>query len=146
MKINISKKKNRILIEDRDIWNLHSTLASIIHPALIKYKKDSHSYFFVDLEDLPEEMRKDYDENYKKMIKNGIENDYDEKILLAGHEYIIDFMIWSFGEILKEGTDDDIMFLYDFNHKNEIQKYNEHMTKINKGTTLFGKYFSHLWD
>ena len=144
MKINISKKKNRILIEDRDIWNLCSTLASIIHPALIKYKKDSHSYFFVDLEDLPEEMRKDYEENYNKMIKG--ENDYDQKPLLAGHEYVIDFMIWSFGEILKEGTDDYIIFLYDFNHKDGIKKYDEHMRKINKGTTLFGKYFSHLWD
>lgn len=51
MKVNIGKykkdgspRKTKITIDKWDVWSLDSTLAKIIHPSLVEFKKNIHSY------------------------------------------------------------------------------------------------------
>lgn len=162
MKVNIGKyrkgdKKRKIKVEldEFDTWSADHTLALIIHPVLIQLKETAHGAPNVDNEDVPEHLHRpddypsyDTDENHFKRW-----------------EFVIDEMIWAFGEIIKDDDSEFYTGEADFNfipiegsdcfemvkgenHTLEVDNdgLKEYHNRILRGTTLFGKYFRSLWD
>lgn len=120
MKVNIEKypdddseRKVEIKLDPFDTWSLDHTLALIIHPLLIQLKDTTHGGPEVDLEDVPEDLVGE--ENYFRRW-----------------DYVLDEMIWAFGELKKD----------DWSHSFN-KEYEE---RINNATRLFGKYYRALWD
>jgi len=154
------KVTNRVVkISRKDVWNLDYTLARIIHPALIKLKKNKHGSCIVDNEDVPEELR-----NHN----SGFDND---ETVHDRWNWALDEMIWAFAQILKPEDfhhHSDNMTLV-FTPKADKPKYSEmHINdqvdpnkpkywydkesaleydkRIANGLILFGKYYRGLWD
>lgn len=135
-----SKLACKYSFHDRELRELSSVFAQFIHDGLFQFKN---------------------------LNRCGIPaNDVDENTW----ENIIDDMIWSFNEISKDyvnspyniafdkywedkSVDDkcrlieDNEFICDFEYTDELKEQNElYYDKINKGLSLFAKYFSYLWD
>lgn len=119
---NGDERKNKIIIDKWDTWNMDHTLALIIHPMLIQLKETKHGSPFVDDDDVPEHLQSTSAPPKK--------NEWD--IDAFHHDrwnWIIDELIWTFGSILNDDIEtEDIM----------KRQYN--------GLRLFGKYFRCLWD
>ena len=115
-----------IHIDKWDTWNLDHTLALLIHPLLVKLKEDNHGYFYVDCEDVPEEMQSPEDIS---------KYDVGEELGLQRYEYVMDEMIFAFDKI----ANFEVGFLLDEESKKTYDR-------VQRGTKLFGKYFQALWD
>ena len=57
MKIKITNKKTKVKISYSDVFSLDDTLAKIIHPALIKFKKENRGFCHINDKDVPKELR-----------------------------------------------------------------------------------------
>jgi hypothetical protein len=114
----------KIRIDPYDTWNMCDTLAHIIHPMLIQLVKTSHSFPKIDLNDVPEELRK-----------------------LDGHTHwlwVLDEMIHAFHTCIDEDWEGWVYKLR-FTDKN-IERYTEELERRDNGFRLFGKYYLNLWD
>ena len=130
MKIKIGPyRKNRayhIHIDDWDVWSLDYTLATIIHPALIRLKEINHGY--------PELWEEGMvtSHNYDRQLHfKFIDEEVERKYLLNKWELIMDKMIYAFEMIKKD---------------NAIYWTNEEAEKVDEGLILFGKHYQSLWD
>lgn len=146
MKANISfdgeEFKNDIVIENHDLWSLDITLANIIHPALVEFRKSTESYPYLPPSEIPEEFGDDAQSYW---------------------QWILEEMIWSFEQISSDGKAEE-QFYSDEKPENaegwtRIEHLNdkghfwcnekgmaEYHERINRGTNLFGKYYSNLWS
>lgn len=179
MKINIGKfpkkasgtRKIKVEIEPHDTWNLDSTLALIIYPALLQLKATKHGVpsEFADVgggDWNTQESFDFYNETYDDAWKEGIER-WDETL---------DKMIWSFEQLLKSDYDDQyhhgdakydwvktdktypnpitgkVEETYQMVDKNPDEHWYDsvghlkHEERIQEGLELFGKYYRNLWD
>jgi hypothetical protein len=152
-----------VKIDKWDTWSMDTTLAFIILPMLKQLKETKHGAPLVDDIDVPEEL--------KSTSAPPKENDWDTD---ANHfkrwDWVLDEMIWAFGQILDPDTSSFESGVMDFktepfqineegktlsykivqglNHTHKIdkdaeQKYHD---RIKNGTLLFGKYYQGLWD
>ena len=141
MKINIGKYKNNrkvdIHIDGYDLWNMDHTLALIIHPMLVMLKEGKQGSPDVDNEDVPEHLQSP-EHNIMDPVTTvwGTDDVYHER-----WQYVLDEMIWAFGQIIdKEVADSQF-----FNNGFDKDGYIEWSNRINNGTKLFGKYYQGLW-
>jgi len=103
---NNRKRKIKIHIDGYDVWSADHTLGMIIHPVLVKLKEVKHGYPHVDNEDVPEELRTNgeciyVDTSKPESVQAG--EKLDAKVA-AKWEWVLDEMIWSFGQ---HGLEDD---------------------------------------
>ena len=133
--IHSFKNRNiKIRIERHDTWSMDHTLAMIIHPMLVQLKETNHGAPTVDLEDVPEELRG----------KTSEDPDAHDDMIFKRWDWIMDEMIWTFGQLADAEADD--MF-YDAGTRNvNIPAYQAYHNRIKRGTMLFGKYYRGLWD
>lgn len=117
----IKESKRKIRIDDWDVWSMDYTLSLIILPMLKKFKEGKLTIAFVDMEDVPEELRSEV-----KELDGGYNDDR--------WNYVLDEMIWTFERISSDFEDEDF--------KN--QKKND--ARVKNGLRLFGKYYQSLWD
>jgi hypothetical protein len=103
------------------------TLALIIHPMLLKLKKDKHGSPAVSDSDLPS----DFVSQYPDGTGDDIHIRWD---------YVLAQMIFSFEHILDDTWESELMEKPDW-----INEYNAIQEKIQSGLVLFGKYFTALW-
>lgn len=173
MKVNIGKypkngndRKISINIENYDTWNLDHTLALIIHPSLVLFKKNQLSGPYTDNEDLPEHLH--YDEDYNSNTTHPLH--------FERWDWILDEMIFAFEQIANENTCLTNFcsgeFEFDFvpvdknhqettkelsvgykiverdssTHKFDEEAYQQHMNRIKNGLRLFSKYYFGLWN
>ena len=179
MKLNIGKfpkkasgsRKIKVEIENHDTWNLDSTLALIIYPALLQLKATKHGvpseFGDVGGEDfVSQESFEFYQETYQESWDAGLER-WDE---------VLDKMIWSFEQLLKgeysdqyhhgeaeidwvktdkqypnpiSGKMEDTFQMVDKNpteHWYDSVGHMKHEERIQEGLELFGKYYRNLWD
>lgn len=115
---SIDKNIDFVKIQNHDIWNLDTTLATIIYPALVKIKEDSQSIPFVDDEDVPDHL---------KTLQEKTEDNYSED----KWNYVLDKMIFAFNT-------KNIELGYDHDEK-------ETKEALTEGYRLFGKYYTSLW-
>ena len=152
--------KPKIKIHKYDTWNMDYTLSQIILPMLEQLRETKHGSPSVDDEDVPEWLRStaappkenewDTDDNWHKRW-----------------DYVLDCMIWSFRELVKEDSWEDQFHsgVIDTKmvpcedgegyiltkgpndtHVFDKEGYNNHSDRINNGLKLFGKYYRNLWD
>lgn len=74
-----------------------------------------------------------------KATKHGYPSNLTEK----KWNYIMDEMIWAFNEIANKNDDGDEQFFMKNIDWDGLKAYHD---RLNKGTTLFGKYYRSLWD
>lgn len=123
-----------IEIDDYDTWNAEHTLAMIIHPVLVKFRKNINSFpTNFDDTDIPKTV---YDKFDKK-----------DEISLKKWEWILDEMIWAFSQILEEDYE-STYFSLDENEKIIVdhEGLEAHRKRIQRGLMLFSKYYLNLWN
>lgn len=177
MKVKQSKfpkhgpRKIDVQIEKFDTWNLDSTLAVIILPALIQLKATKHGIpsEFAEVGGAEYDSQTSFDfykETHNEAFDQGIKR----------WEEILDKMIWSFQQIALEEYDNLYHHgtpKYDFvetdgpfpnpvtgkmektyrmvdtnpgEHWYDHVGHMLHEERIQEGLELFGKYYRHLWD
>jgi hypothetical protein len=148
MKVSIGKYTNNeewvygrridVVIEKHDIWNLDNTLAHIIVPAMEYLRDDRTGHGTIADEDVPDNLK-----------TKDVESPSDEFYSLEEKkwDWVLNEIIWAFSEI-REGKPglDEILEKHAKKKKygqfGEIDIYTE---RVNRGTLLFGKYYSTFW-
>lgn len=131
-------RRVKVRIDHYDTWSMDHSLALIILPMLKQLRKSAHSSGRVEDVDVPEELRstsvpavKDYD----------IDDNYHKR-----WEWVLGEMIWAFTQILDDNNDDLFFDRITIPTKYDKHGHRVHMDRIQRGTTLFGKYYQGLWD
>ena len=178
MKVKIGKfpkrgdsRKIDVQIEKFDTWSLDHTLAIIIYPALIQLKASKHG--------VPSELVNDVGgENYSQQDSfDFYKESHNDAFEIACQRWddILDKMIWSFEQLLKDdysekyhhGKSDWDFVESDKQYPNPISGVMEptyqmvdkdptshwydhvgqelHEARIQEGLELFGKYYRNLW-
>lgn len=179
MKVTIGKypkgdgqKKVDVAIEGFDTWSLDHTLAHIIYPALIQLKNSKHGVPSELVDDVGGEdwQQQDSFDFYKESHNDAFE------IACKRWDVILDKMIWSFEQILKDDYDDKyhhgeaeydwiesdkqypnpisgkMEATYQMVDKNpdehwyDAEGHRLHEERMREGFELFGKYYQSLWD
>ncbi len=158
MRVNIPEKgKAKIVIERHDTWSLDWNLAKIIHPALVQLKATKHGAPNVDDADVPEEL-----------WATPKENDWDvDDNWFKRWDWVLDEMIWAFAQMIDDDSESkfhsgeiDVEFVPcddnpnltklvdgpNHTYKLDLEGLNAHNERVQRGTTLFGKYYRGLWD
>lgn len=107
-----------VQIDDYDVWNVDHTLALIIYPLLQELRQSKGGIPNIDDGDAP--------------------SDLD---LIARWDHVLDSMIWSFSQLL----DGCCTNQYYQDGTCDIDGLRLHEQRVQKGLTLFGKYFQALW-
>ena len=128
------KRKIKVRIDRYDTWSMDHTLGTIILPMLKQLKATKQGSGHVDDSDVPEELR--------STAVAPKENDWDtDDNWHKRWDWVLDEMIWAFEQIVDDSKYD---VFYDNGYDAEGLKV--HNERINRGTTLFGKYYRGLWD
>jgi hypothetical protein len=177
MKVNLGKfpkngdRKISVVIEKHDTWSLDHTLASIIYPALLQLKATKHGV----PADFAEVGGEDYtDQDSFDFYKDSQQESFE--IACKRWDEVLDKMIWSFEQILKDNYDElyhhgkteydwiksdkqfanpltgkmeDTFQMVDKDpeaHWYDAEGHKLHEARIQEGLELFGKYYQNLWD
>lgn len=154
MKVNIEEYKDDntprvvdVVVESFDLYNADNTIGLIIHPILVAYKDKCTSVFYVDDEDVPDELK-----------TGGTDSDF--KDFDAGkrkQDWVIDEMIYAF-ECLGPNSDWEGKY-YNFKDGYDTAPFEKmHLfyevdeegleaaeKRLNNGLRLFGRYCRGLW-
>lgn len=167
-----SRRKIDVQIEDFDTWSLDHTLAHIIYPALLQLKATKHGVPSEIVNDVGGEdySHQDSFDFYKETHAESWE------IASKRWDAILDKMIWSFEQLMKD--DYDKLYHHGKNefdwvetdklypnpltgkmektfqmvdkdpdsHWYDAEGHQLHEDRMNEGFELFGKYFRNLWD
>jgi hypothetical protein len=172
----IHPKINYVKIDRWDTWSLDHTLAEIALPMLKQLKKDKHGSPYVELEDVPEELRgtstPEYDEQltfdfYKEASE---EKDVDYELVHKRWDWVLNEMIFAFEHKVDDSWEDafrsgviDIVWVKDektYNgqqlnrmergpndtYKCDYDGMRKVQERMENGFRLFGKYYQGLWD
>ena len=171
MKVNITKRKTQVRIDNSDCWSLDHTLAKIIYPALLHLKEIKQG-IPNDIADVGGENFVDqdcfdfYEESHSEAFNRSCEK-WDE---------ILDKMIWSFQQLTLEDYSQQyhhgkpeyefveteklynnpitgkLERTYSMVDKNPSEHWYDsvghqlHEERIQEGLDLFAKYYRSLWD
>jgi len=135
---NKKKRKIKVRIDKYDTWGMDHTLALIILPMLKQLRDTKHGSPAVDDKDVPKHLRSD--------VEPATEDYEPDGKWHQRWEWVLDEMIWAFEQLIND--DNDHQF---FDHSTDPITYDKkghkkHNERINRGTTLFGKYYRGLWD
>jgi len=142
MKVYIGPyRKNRridIRIDSYDTWSMDSTLSFIILPMLKQLKEAQHGSALMPAHEQTSTSSVQYTFDFYA--------EDDKKAWEEGHKQwneIMDHMIWTFEEQVKEETDENYSFqMLDL----PTEEYLARSDKMQEGYELFGKYYRNLWD
>ena len=127
------KRKIEVVIHDYDTWNMDHTLSHVIVPMLEQLHEEKHGAPYVDVDDCPKDLR-------PTVVPHDHETDDTH---FARWDWALEEMIWAFKEIRDDKPNEpDILDTTTYNK----EQHEAYMKRIQKGTTLFGKYYSGLWD
>jgi len=120
---------SHLKVDDFDTWGIDYTLCPIILPLLKQLKTTKQGSPYVDVDDVPEELRP----TEPSIDCGGADNTHH-----ARWGWVMDEMIWAFEEMNSMCYDDNHVF--DYIEDRTLER------RIDRGTLLFGKYFRNLWD
>ena len=133
MKVHIGRytenkpRKIKVRIDPWDTYSMDHTLALVIHPMLVQLAEfcaRHQSCSVVEDEDVPLHLHGDEEGIYPRW------------------KYVLDEMVWAFGEHSKE--DGDAQF-FDTNRELDVEGFTAYMERKQNGFRLFGKYYRGLW-
>lgn len=130
------KRKMKIKLDDYDVKNTCETLTCIILPMLKKIKEERKSIPFIDEMDVPEELRS------KSVLPDNfwvVDENFEKR-----WEWLIDEMIWAFEQLHPDTPNWEDSYDLE-NNMYDYEALKAHEERIVRGTTLFGKYFMHLF-
>jgi hypothetical protein len=150
-----------IQIDYFDTWSMDHTLAPIILPMLKQLKATKHGYGMIDDEDVSKELRSIY-----ALPKEIWEWDGNAE---ARYDWVLDEMIWAFEQLCDDDAEEkfwivkpkadweDMKRPFEEDEKAREMKWlvrgeldteglKAHNERVQRGLTLFGKYFRTLWD
>ena len=159
------KRKVNVCIDKYDTWDTHGTLAYIILPMLKQLKATKHGSPRVDDEDVPEELHPTLE--LAKEDEHALDDNFHKR-----WDWVLDEMIWAFEQLhpdndweeqYRSGKIDVSWEPCEWNENGKPTLFNieggpnhtyecdyegirKHEERIRRGTTLFGKYYSGLWD
>ncbi len=146
MKVNIDRvgnKKLEVSIDVHDVWNLDSTLAQIIFPALLQLKATSQGapseFAIVGGEEYADQLSFDF------YIESCTEA---RDIKIKQWDDILDKMIWSFYQIAFDEYDEKYHRKYSVLDNERVYDhvgFALHEERVQEGLTLFGEYYRGLW-
>ncbi len=149
-----------VTIDNYDVWSLDHTLAYVIHPALVKFRKNLNGAPKVDDEDVPDHLKR----SNAPPTEHSWESDENH---FKRWEWVLDEMIWAFGTKIDIDHDakfysgtHDVQFIkskeYPFlsemvrgpndTFEIDMKGLEKHEARIQNGFRLFGKYYQGLWD
>ena len=128
-------QKQKIHIDRWDTWSMDHTLAPIILPMLVQLKETKHGAPWVDMEDVPKELRA----TKKQIDEYGKKGDVDPKHF-DRWDWVLDEMIYAFD---CKANKDDVYMRFEVEERDAMKAEQE---RISNGFRLFGKYFEALWD
>lgn len=140
----IHTKRNRthkVKIDSWDTWSMDWTLATIILPMLIQLKATKHG----SPGDLPHFAQTSYGTVQHTFPFYGEDDDLAWD---AGHREwnkILDEIIWSFDQCARFNPDEPGSDQYATIDEWRAA-YREYNARLQRGFTLFGQYYSALWD
>jgi hypothetical protein len=154
----VHPKVDYVKIDYWDTWNMDSTLSHIILPMLKQLKEKQHGAGFVDDRDVPKHLR--------STAAKPKENKWDtDEFHFDRWNWVLDEMIWAFEQVCDKdweskffSGESDIQWEKNEDgtrtitrgpkdtHKFDKKGWQKHYKRIQNGTTLFGKYYSNLWD
>ena len=162
---------NYIKIDYWDVWSMDSTLSPIILPMLKQLKEVKHGSPFVDLEDVPENLRYTTKEDWDSQKSFDFYNEHEfkegEADIHTRWNWVLDEMIFAFEHLVDDSWENDfcsgeidhvfvpcednpkLSTMEDGpNHtwKCDYDGMNKVNERINNGLRLFGKYYRGLWD
>ena len=129
------ERNTKVHIDDFDVWNLDSTLALIILPALRKLQEQKQGSGFVDIEDLPKHLQYDTTEEYDLQKCFDFYHAAEDKLQVDVHtkyEWLLSELIWTFEFIVADS-------------EGKVEYNPEEYKRQEKGLRLFGKYYRTLW-
>ena len=130
-------QKVSVKIDRWDTWSMDHTLAPIILPMLVQLKETKHGAPFVDMKDVPKELRA----TKKQIEAYGKDGEVDPKHF-ERWDWVMDEMIHAFEQ---KDKDDWQSYYYDYNNW-DTEGMKAEQERISNGFRLFGKYFESLWD
>ena len=128
-------QKQKIHIDRWDTWSMDHTLAPIILPMLVQLKETKHGAPWVDMEDVPKELRA----TKKQIDAYGKKGDVDPKHF-ERWDWVLDEMIYAFD---CKANKDDVFMRFEIEERDAMKAEQE---RISNGFRLFGKYYENLWD
>lgn len=154
------RKRVYVRIDETDTWNMAETLADIILPMLEQHKQNNQGSASVDDEDVPSYLRRTA---APPVDESSGETD---ELWHFRWQWVLDEMIWAFSQIADPKNEDQFwspewheafedpdmetaMAAIRAKPESEIFDrvgYDAHHARINRGTTLFGKYYRSLWE
>ena len=169
------KRTMKIHIDRWDTWSMDCTLGEIALPMLKQLRDTKHGSPFVDLEDVPEEMRyTETEEHDSQKCFDFYHADVIEKMECDVHTrwaWVLNEMIWAFEAHLDESSEDKFHegefdwdfevsdtdengkpLLYEMKHgpnhtrKTDWEGLKAHWDRKQNGFRLFGKYYQGLWN
>lgn len=168
---SFKKQKIKVKIDYYDHWSCDSTLTPIILPLLKSLKEHKHGSGYIELEDVPPEMRLTETEEWDAQSTFDFYREPDiQKIHCDVHtryEWVLNEMIWAFEQLNAEDweeqywiTKPEIDWDDTGNGEDEATRplkwkvegncdwegRKKHQARIDNGLRLFGKYFQTLWD
>jgi hypothetical protein len=167
------QRKIEVKIDYYDHWSMDSTLTPIILPLLKQLKEHKQGSGYIDLEDVPIELRYTSTEEYD--AQSTLEFYFDPELnkqniecnVHTRYEWVLDEMIWAFEQLIDDNWEDQYWITkpeLDFNDYPEDEGKTSipvrwkvkgecdwegrqrHQERIDNGLRLFGKYFQTLWD
>lgn len=146
-----------VKIDKWDTWSMDHTLSPIILPMLKQLKETKHGSPIVDEEDVPKELRS---KKKRSKIKVPVASqdihsiDDTEDLIHRRWDYIMGEMIWAFEQLSKDDWESEFFTETDEEHELlggkklhwDKENWAIHNERIQRGLTLFGKYYRALWD
>jgi hypothetical protein len=146
-----------VKIDKWDTWSMDITLTPIILPMLKQLKATKHGSPMVDEEDVPKELRsgnQPTDNNKFGLSSHDMHQIEGEDLIHRRWDYVIDEMIWAFEQLSKDDWESEFYTETDEEHESlggkkmhwDKENWSIHNDRIQRGLTLFGKYYRALWD
>ena len=160
-----------VKIDHYDTWNMDTILSPIILPMLKQLKATKHGSGYIDLEDVPENLRYTQTEEYDAQETFDFYKDESTKKINCDihvrYDWVLSEMIWAFEQLnddnweeqywirspeidLTKHPEDEGKEVYPVRWKVkgecDWEGRNKHQERINNGLRLFGKYYQTLWD
>jgi hypothetical protein len=123
-----------VTIDPPDVWDLSTTLAHVIAPALVAMGKDKAGAPFVDNEDVPKKLR--MPEGFSQEEGKVDQHFFDR------WDYVLEEMIWAFEQLKDHNDGFNVTFGKDIPYEPVGKAWDG---RIQNGLRLFAKYYRSLW-
>lgn len=124
-----AKRIVKVTVHGYDTWNADLTIAQLVLPLLLKFKKHLQSAPFTDDSDVPENIRSDKD---TKMSEEDKKNGATDKFFFKRWEWIVNEMIYA--------------FRFHNDSRAHMAGQDPDSARAENGLRLFAKYYSNLWN